>query len=235
MKGKKKQGDNASNGPIPMPDPAHKLHAKTVSLKTGGSMFIISAPSGAGKTTLCRTIIASAGGIEQSVSFTSRAPRKGESNDVDYTFIDETEFRKMIDRGDFVEWAVVHGNLYGTSRRRLEEIMEEGHDVMLDIDTQGARQIRQSYPGGVFIFILPPSMKVLRERLESRKTNTPEDIENRLRRAMEEIRDYTMYDYVIVNDVLEESIRKLEAIITSERLRCGKIAPAWIEEKILQL
>jgi guanylate kinase len=209
--------------------------APKFSVKAKGGMFIISAPSGAGKTTLCRTIIKPAGGIRQSVSFTSRGPRKGESNDVDYTFISEPEFRKMIDAGDFVEWAVVHGNLYGTSRQRLADIMDGGDDVMLDIDTQGARQIKQSYPGGVFIFILPPSMRVLRERLESRKTNTPEDIENRLRRAMDEIRDYTMYDYVIVNDILEESVMKLEAIITSERLRCGKVDPDWIKEKILQL
>jgi len=198
-------------------------------------MFIISAPSGAGKTTLCRKIIKSAGSIKQSVSFTSREARKGEVSNIDYTFISETEFRRMIDRGDFVEWALVHGNLYGTSRQRLEEIMDQGHDVMLDIDTQGARQIRDFYSEGVFIFILPPSMKILRERLESRKTNTPEDIEKRLGRAIDEIRDYTMYDYVIVNDILNESVQRLEAIITAERLRVSKIAPDWIKEKILEL
>ena len=201
--------------------------------KSKGSIYIISAPSGAGKTTLCKKIVAETGNMRQSVSFTSRQPREGEVNDVDYTFIREEEFREMTLRGDFVEWAVVHGNLYGTSRHRLEEIIHAGHDVLLDIDTQGARQIRDSYKGGVFIFILPPSMKVLRERLESRKTNTPEDMEKRLNRAMDEIRDYIIYDYVIVNDVLNESVRQLKAIIISEGLRSDKIAPDWIKENFL--
>lgn len=171
--------------------------------------------------------------LKPSVSFTTRKPRKGEINNRDYTFVSEQEFRMMIGRGEFVEWATVHGNLYGTSRRRLEEIMDSGNDVLLDIDVQGARQIRSSYSAGVFVFVLPPSMEVLRERLEKRKSNTAEDIERRLRRAVDEIKDYTLYEYVIVNDTLKESAKKLGAIITADRLRTRRTDPAWIKEKFL--
>ncbi|MBI5640352.1 MAG: guanylate kinase [Nitrospirae bacterium] len=204
--------------------------------KSEGSIFIISAPSGAGKTTICRKIIMKMENVQQSVSYTTRLPRKGEVEDVDYTYIGEKAFRKMAGSGDFVEWAEVHGNLYGTSRKRLEKLMAAGFDVILDIDTQGAKQIRNSYGGGVFVFILPPSMDALRERLEKRKTRTKEDkadIERRLRRSVDEIRDYKLYDYVIVNDELSISIRKLESIITSERLRNEKIDPGWIKKNFL--
>lgn len=196
-------------------------------------MFIISAPSGAGKTTLCSEILNKVDNLRLSVSFTTRAPREGEVNNRDYTFIAEKEFRDMIAGGEFVEWAEVHGNLYGTSGKRLEELMKEGFDVLLDIDTQGAKQIRDSFREGIYIFVLPPSMTVLRERIEKRGSNTPEDMERRLRRAVDEIKDYALYEYVIVNDVLKESLSGLEAVITSERLRSNKIDPDWIKENFL--
>jgi guanylate kinase len=195
-----------------------------------GSIFVISAPSGAGKTTICKKILKADSAVRQSVSFTTRPPRKGEINDEDYTFISEKKFRNMAAAEEFVEWAEVHGNLYGTSRRRLEGIMESGLDVLLDIDVQGARQIRQSLEGGVFIFILPPSMPVLRKRLEGRGSNTKEDMEKRLNRAVDEIRDFTMYDYVIVNDRLRESVGRLETIISAERLRTEKIDTDWLKD-----
>jgi len=196
-------------------------------------MFIISAPSGAGKTTLCKKMMEADGNIRPSVSYTSRLPRTGETADVDYTFIGSEEFREMVRENKFIEWAEVHGNLYGTSRQRLADIMDAGYDVMLDIDTQGADQIRSSFDSGIFIFIMPPSMAVLRERLESRGTNTQEDMERRLKRAGDEMRDYRKYDYVIVNDVLEESVGKLEAVFTAERLRSRRISPDWLREKYL--
>lgn len=141
----------------------------------------------------------------------------------------------MIMRGEFVEWAEVHGNLYGTSRKRLEKIIASGDDVILDIDTQGARQIKKTYGGdGVFIFIMPPSMTELRKRLEKRMSNTPEDRERRLKRAVEEIREYKMYDYVIINDLLNSSLRKFEAIILAERQRSDKKDSAWIEKNIIR-
>ncbi len=198
-----------------------------------GGIFVISAPSGAGKTTLCKKLTAKEGNIRPSVSFTTRPPRAGEVDGLDYSFVSERVFRGMIQRGEFAEWAEVHGNLYGTSKKRLRGLMRSGFDVILDIDIQGARQIRKSFDGGVFIFILPPSMQVLRERLEKRKSNTSEDIERRLRRAAAEIRDYTRYDYVIVNEVLTVSLRNLQNIISAERLRSGKVAAQWIQETFL--
>jgi guanylate kinase len=199
--------------------------------KNKGGIFIVSAPSGAGKTTLCNKILDSTDNIRPSVSFTTRMPRKGEVHDRDYTFIGEREFRTMIKRGEFAEWAVVHGNLYGTSARRLREIMNSGCDVLLDVDVQGARQIRESFPSGVFVFVLPPSLEILRERLEKRKSNTAEDIERRMRRAVDEIRDYTRYEYVIVNHKLRDSVKLLGAIIAAERLRTRRTDPDWVKKK----
>jgi len=167
--------------------------------------------------------------VKPSVSFTTRPPRAGEVPDEDYCFVSEAEFRAMADRGDFVEWALVHGNFYGTSRLKLEELISAGYDVLLDIDTQGARQIRKSFNNCVYIFILPPSMMELKHRLEGRMSNSVEDMNMRLERAVDEIKEYYMYDYVIVNDILKNSLKKLEAIIIAERLRSSKIDPQWIE------
>ena len=197
--------------------------------KSKGSIFIVSAPSGAGKTTLCKQIIRIMDNIRPSVSFTTRKPRAGEIPGEDYSFVSEEEFSAMIDRGDFVEWARVHGNFYGTSRRKLEELVLSGGDVLLDIDTQGARQIKKSYSNGVYIFILPPSMEELKCRLEKRMSNSVDDMNRRLLRAVDEIREYKMYDYVIVNDILDDSLKKLEAIIIAERQRSEKVDPHCIE------
>ena len=200
--------------------------------RNNGSIFVVSAPSGAGKTTLCKQIIRIVDNVKPSVSFTTRPPRAGEVPDEDYCFVSEAEFRTMIDRGDFVEWALVHGNLYGTSRRQLEELISAGYDVLLDIDTQGARQIKKFFTNGVYIFILPPSMTELKRRLEGRMSNSPEDMKRRLQRAVDEIdeiREYKMYDYVIVNDIIKTSLKELEANIIAERLRRSKIDPQWIQ------
>jgi guanylate kinase len=199
-----------------------------------GSLFIVSAPSGAGKTTICKKIIGMADNLRTSVSFTTRKPRQGEVGGEDYTFVTEKRFRQMIEKGEFVEWAEVHGNLYGTSRKRLEQLVAAGCDVILDIDTQGARQIKKTYGNGVFIFILPPSMTELKHRLEKRMSNTREDMARRLKRAVEEIREYKMYDYVIVNDLLNSSLRTFEAIITAERQRSTRKDSAWIEKNIIR-
>jgi guanylate kinase len=202
--------------------------------KSKGSLFIVSAPSGAGKTTICKKIMAAMDNVKTSISFTTRAPRQGEVNNEDYSFISEKKFRGMIDKREFVEWAEVHGNLYGTSRKRLERLIHDGFDVILDIDTQGAQQIRKTYGSGVFIFILPPSMTELRERLEKRMSNTKEDMDRRLRRAIEEIRAYNIYDYVIVNDLLKSSLIAFESIMVAERLKSSKIDSAWIEKNIIR-
>jgi guanylate kinase len=144
--------------------------------KSRGRLFIVSAPSGAGKTTLCRELVSRTKGLEFSISFTTRRPRSGEIDEKDYNFTSKEDFKEMASRGEFIEWAEVHGNLYGTSRGRLEETLDHGTDVIMDVDVQGARQIRNKYNNGIHIFILPPSRDALMERLQNRKDNTPEEI-----------------------------------------------------------
>lgn len=199
--------------------------------KNKGNIFIVSAPSGAGKTTICQKLTELFPDIRHSVSYTTRLQRNGEVNDRDYTFVNESEFLKMAEAGEFVEWAKVHGNLYGTSKRRLKEMMDQGISVVLDIDTQGAKQIRGCYDDGVYIFILPPSMETLRERLEKRMSNSPDEIELRMKRAADEIREYKNYDYVIVNNDIEIALEELKAIVTAESKKTDKIDHQLIREK----
>lgn len=193
-----------------------------------GSLFVVSAPSGAGKTTLCQRLASEIENIRHSVSYTTRKPRKGEINDRDYTFTDRDTFMRMADADDFIEWAEVHGNLYGTSKNRIEDMLVSGMDVMLDIDTQGAAQMRKLREA-VYIFIMPPSMEVLRQRIDTRMSNSPDDIDMRLRRATDEIREYKNYDYVIVNDRFEDALAGLKAIVAAERLRTARINPQWVK------
>lgn len=188
----------------------------------------MSAPSGAGKTTLCQRLSAILPALRHSVSYTTRPMRQGEVNNRDYTFVKEDTFRNMVKKREFVEWARVHGHLYGTSRKRLEGMLNKGIDVILDIDVHGARQIRKRYKEGVYIFILPPSMKVLRERLKKRMSNSKKEIETRLKRAVYEIKDYKRYDYVIINNIFEDAIEELKAIIIAEKTRTENIDPLWI-------
>lgn len=194
-----------------------------------GNIFVISAPSGAGKTTLCKEIIKTMPNLRFSVSYTTRRPRSGEINGRDYVFIDEERFRVMIERGEFAEWANVHGNYYGTSRKDLDGIIESGQDAILDIDVQGADQIRRNIKGGVYIFVLPPSLDALRKRLEERGQNPPEEIERRVKRAIEEIREYRNYDYVIINDIFEDALIALKSIIIAEGKRVNRIDEAWVK------
>jgi guanylate kinase len=202
--------------------------------KNRGSLFIVSAPSGSGKTTLCRLLTGQVEGITHVVSYTTRPPREGEINHRDYTFIKKDEFIRMKEDGEFIEWAEVHGNLYGTTRRRLEDILNRGIDAIHDIDTQGGAQMRRNFHDGVYIFVLPPSMDALRKRLETRMSDSPAEMEQRIKRAVEEIREYRNYDYVIVNDILEEALRGLTSIVIAERVRKDKVDPRWIEELIAE-
>jgi guanylate kinase len=195
-----------------------------------GNLFIVSAPSGAGKTTLCQKLTSVVPNIRHSVSYTTRSPRRGEVDGRDYRFVSEDAFRKMAKKGDFAEWAEVHGNLYGTARKSLDELREAGTDVILDIDTQGAAKIRKHYDDGVFIFILPPSLEDLRGRLENRKSNSTDDIELRMKRARDEIKDYKSYDYVIINAHFDEALEELKAIVLAEGRRTKAINPRWVKE-----
>jgi guanylate kinase len=198
-----------------------------------GSLFVVSAPSGAGKTSLCQAIVSKARGISFSVSYTTRPPRPGEVNGRDYTFVDEETFMKMAEAGEFVEWAKVHGACYGTSGSRLRKTLREGTSVILDIDVQGAKQLRKSFENGVYIFILPPSREALIERLKDRGGNTPGEIRDRMRKAADEIREYLWYDYVIINDDFDAALTELEAIMLSSALRPDSIDPSWVEKNFL--
>lgn len=191
-----------------------------------GSLIVVSAPSGAGKTTLCSAILKSLDSIAFSISYTTRKPRGGEVDGVDYYFVSEERFKEMIERGEFAEWAVVHGNYYGTSRKTIDDLMERNIDVLLDIDVQGAKQIKALYPEAVLVFIMPPSFEELKKRLYTRGA---ENLELRLRRAFEEMREYSFYDYVIINDNLERAISDLRAIIISERLKVKRFDPTFID------
>jgi guanylate kinase len=187
-----------------------------------GSLFIVAAPSGAGKTTLVRKLLAQDAAVQLSVSYTTRAPRAGEQNGREYHFVDVVEFRAMRERGDFVEWAEVHGNFYGTSRVWLREQMESGRDVLLEIDWQGAQQVRKQFPDAVGIFILPPSLAELERRLRGRGTDSEEVISRRLTAAVGEMRHVDEFDFAIINNDLDEALNDLAAAVRAARLRCAR-------------
>jgi guanylate kinase len=199
-----------------------------------GSLFVVSAPSGAGKTTLCRRAGVELRGLMHSVSYTTRAPRPGEMPDMHYTFVDHDKFHTMVADGEFIEWAEVHGNFYGTSKGRIEAIVNGGNDVILDIDVQGARHIREQYSESILIFVLPPSLPALEQRLFNRMSDSAEVIERRLKKAREEISEYKYYDYVIVNDLFDEAFGVFASIITAERNRIAKVDHQWIVKLFLK-
>jgi guanylate kinase len=192
-------------------------------IRRRGTLFVVSAPSGAGKTTLCREIRLRLPDLAYSVSVTTRAPRPGEIDGADFRFVGEPEFRAMLARGELAEWATVHGNLYGTRARAIEEALTAGRDVLLDIDTQGAAQLRARYADAVLIFILAPSVKELEQRLRERRSDAEAEIERRLVRAREEIALWRRYDYLIVNRDVKEAMEQLESIILAERCRVTRL------------
>lgn len=184
-----------------------------------GNLIIVSAPSGAGKTTLVGEALKRDHRIRPSVSYTSRPPRNGEENEVHYNFVSREQFRAMIERGDFLEWAEVHDNLYGTSRRLVERLRSKGYDVILTIDVQGAAQARRIFSDSVSVFILPPSFETLLDRLDARGANHSEDLKLRLRNAINELAQFKNFDYLIINDDLNQATDELTAIILAERCR----------------
>jgi guanylate kinase len=190
-----------------------------------GQLFVISAPSGVGKTTLILPLLTERSDLRFSVSWTTRAPRIGELPGQHYHFKTHAEFLAGIETGRFLEWAEVHGQYYGTDGEQIEEWLAAGSDVLLDIDFQGARLVRCAYPSTRTIFILPPSLQVLKERLENRGTESPEQLTRRLTGALREIEEAPWYDYVIINDVLEEALADLKAIFRACRCERSRKAP----------
>ena len=190
-----------------------------------GQLFVVSAPSGVGKTTIIRSILSNRSDLRFSVSCTTRAPRPNEVAGKDYHFLTREEFIGGIRAGRFLEWAEVHGMFYGTDGDRIERWLKAGDDVLLDIDVQGARQVRSVYPSCRTIFILPPSLEVLEERLKGRGTESPEQVAKRLTAAQVEIQQFPWYDYIIVNDVLDEAIADLNAILRAARCDRAVTAP----------
>jgi guanylate kinase len=187
------------------------------------TVYIISAPSGSGKSTLVKRLLENLPGLMFSVSYTTRPPRGHEKEGQSYRFVARDEFEAMIARGEFLEWAEVFGNYYGTHQGILEAACAAGRDLVLDIDVQGARQLKERIPEAVSIFILAPSRDILEQRLRDRSEDAEETIKRRLREAAEEIRNYSQYDYVIVNHQVEESVGSLCAIVRAERVRRSRM------------
>ena len=182
-----------------------------------GLLLVVSGPSGAGKGTICKALLNKNDQIKLSVSATTRKPRNGEVHGVNYFFIEKEEFTKMIENGEFLEYAQIYDNFYGTPKAAIIECLEKGQDVILEIEMQGARQIKEVYPEGVFIFVLPPSLEELKSRIVGRGTETQEEIEKRFSCAFEEINQIVNYDYFIVNEDIEKSVSDVEAIICAEK------------------
>ena len=201
-------------------------------MKTFGNLFIVTAPSGAGKTSLVRALLASDADVRLSISYTTRAPRSGEVDGVDYHFVTEEVFQKMLGVGDFLESAEVHGAYYGTSQTAVESVLLSGQDLVLEIDWQGAAQVRSLYAHGIGVFILPPSFEVLAQRLHDRAQDSAAVIARRLEAAREEIGHVGEFDYVIINDQFDVALQDLLAIVRAQRLRGEK--QLWRHQDLLR-
>ncbi len=184
-----------------------------------GLLIVISGPSGAGKGTICQGLLQQNTALYLSVSCTTRAPRPGERHGINYHFVDKEEFQHMIDNDQLLEYARVYDNFYGTPRQYVTEKLEKGQDVILEIDIQGAMQIKEKYPRGILIFVAPPCLSVLKDRLINRGTDAQESIENRLKCVCDEISNTGNYDYLVINDTVENALDQVDAIIKAEKCR----------------
>jgi len=194
----------------------------TNATKPRGTLFVVSLPSGGGKGTIIRHVLDAVPNLSYSVSFTTRAPRNNELNGREYFFVSRQVFEEMVAAGEFLEWACVHGNLYGTAKRQVVDETAAGIDIVLEVDVQGAESVRELPLDSVSVFILPPSFAVLRERLIARGTDSPEELEVRLHNAPAELRQYSAFDYVIFNDEVKRAAGQLASIIDAERARCRR-------------
>ncbi len=185
--------------------------------------IVVTGPSGAGKTSLCYGIVRDRSDVVYSVSATTRPRRQDEVTGKDYHFVEQDRFMEMLEAGELVEWAKVHGQLYGTPRFSVEPYLDRGKKVIMDIDVQGGASIRKAYPDGLFVFVIPPSMRILEDRLRNRRTDSEEVIQTRLRNAKEELRYWKQYDYLIVNDKLDAALGLLKSIIAAEDSRLKRL------------
>jgi guanylate kinase len=190
-----------------------------------GALFVVSSPSGGGKGTLIQRVLKELPNLSYSVSYTTRAPRNGEVEGREYFFVTPKEFEEKISAGEFLEWAHVHGKLYGTSRHQVSREIFGGRDIILEVDVQGAASVRELVSDSVSIFILPPSVETLRQRLLARGTDSPEELDLRLKHAPEELRHYKSFDYVIINDEVEKAATQLRCIVQAERARRSRQEP----------
>ncbi len=187
-----------------------------------GNVFIVAAPSGGGKTSLVRNLIDTLDDIKVSISHTTRAMRPGEQNGIDYFFVDKDQFIQMVNNNEFIEHAQVFNHFYGTSTSQIQDRLKQGIDVVLDIDWQGAEQIRRMFPNAVSVFIVPPSLEVLKQRLMNRSQDKPEVIEDRMIKAQDEMSHFPEFDYVIVNDQFDRAASELRSIVVADRLQIAR-------------
>jgi guanylate kinase len=213
---------SSSSGP-PIPQPARESPASS---QRRGLLFIVSAPSGAGKTTLVERLVEQTPHLKMSRSYTSRTSRQGETDGVDYNFVSRTQFESMIARDEFLEWADVFGNLYGTSAADTDRVLAAGDDVVLVIDIQGARQIRRRGQAASTVFVMPPSSAVLEQRLRGRSKDSEAAIQRRLEVAGAEVASFEEYDFIVVNDELTAAVDRLRSIVIAERARLPRMAEA---------
>ena len=216
-----------------MSDEAYEIDAEGEELTPGyrGILFVISSPSGGGKGTLIRRVLKDVPGLSYSVSWTTRSPRPGELDGVNYHFVTVEEFERMRDAGGFLEWAVVHGHLYGTALSVVEQDLAEGRDIILEIDVQGAESVRKAMPSVVGVFIMPPSFDVLKMRLLARMTERPEELALRLSNSRAEVERYAEFDYLVLNDEIERAAAQLASVVYAERARRER--QEWIARRVL--
>ena len=196
-----------------------------------GLLIVVSGPSGAGKGTICKALLEKHDDLFISVSATTRQPRAGEVDGVNYHFITKEDFIKRVEQKDFLEYAEVYGNYYGTPKSKVEEMLNSGKNVILEIDIQGALKVKENFKEGVFIFILPPSMEELKQRIIKRGSETPESLMRRFKSAYKEINYISKYNYAVVNDIVDVAVSKIEGIITAEKCRVDRIKDTILDSK----
>jgi guanylate kinase len=207
-----------------------------------GILFVVSSPSGGGKGTLIQRVLNKVPNLSYSVSFTTRTPRNGEVDGREYFFVTPEKFDQMVAANEFLEWAHVHGKLYGTARQQVVREISAGRDIILEVDVQGAASIRRLIPDSVSIFILPPSFEVLKRRLQARGTDSPEELDLRLRNAPSELKDYSAFEYLILNDEVDRAAEQMTAIVHAERARLSRqearvrrVVEAFTAEEVMEV